>query len=126
MVTYRILADLTVLVHLAFVLFVVCGGVAVLKWPRLAWVHLPAAVWGAAIEFFALGCPLTPLETVLRARAGEGAYEGGFLAHYVFPVLYPNGLTRESMVALGIMVLVVNAAIYGWGWYRHRGVGGHR
>jgi hypothetical protein len=106
------LADLIVLVHLAFVLFVVLGGFLVLRWPRVAWAHLPAAAWGALIEFGGWICPLTPLENWLRARAGEAAYHGGFVEHYVLPVMYPSGLTRPNQVLIGLFVLVVNCAVY--------------
>lgn len=121
---YNILADLTVLLHLGFVLFVVFGGTLVFKWPRLAWVHLPSVIWGAVVELFALGCPLTPLEKLFRRLAGEAAYEGGFLARYVMPLVYPPGMSREHMVILGVAVLVVNGAIYGWLWQRRRGRAG--
>lgn len=108
----RILADLIVIVHFVFVVFVVAGGVLVLRWPRLAYVHLPAALWGAWIEFSGRICPLTPLEKALRTRAGEGAYSGDFIDHYVLPVLYPVGLTRGVQVWLGLGVVLVNVAVY--------------
>jgi hypothetical protein len=109
---YSAAADAILIVHFAFVLFVVLGGVLVPRWPRLALVHVPAALLGALIEFFGLVCPLTPLEIGLRQRAGEAGYRGGFVEHYVTAVLYPEGLTREIQIALGILVLLVNAAIY--------------
>jgi hypothetical protein len=109
---FAILADLVLVVHLAFVLFVVLGGLLVWKWRWLAWVHLPAAAWGALIEFAGWICPLTPLENHLRALAGESAYQGDFVARYLVPVIYPSGLTRQAQIALGLGVLVVNAAIY--------------
>jgi hypothetical protein len=109
---YRLLADLIVVVHFAFLLFVVTGGVFALRWPKAAWVHVPAALWGAMIEFFGWVCPLTPLEIVLRHRGGEAAYTGGFIAHYVMSVLYPEGLTRGIQVALGALVLVLNGVVY--------------
>ena len=84
-----LLADLVVILHLSFVLFVVFGGLLVLRWPRLAWVHLPAAAWGVAIEFTGGICPLTPLENWLREKAGEIGYADGFTEHYILPVLYP-------------------------------------
>ncbi len=110
---YAALADLLVLIHFGFVLFVVAGGLLVLRWPRLAWVHLPAAIWGTWIEFTGGVCPLTPLEKSLRAQAGEAVYAGDFVSHYVLPVLYPSGLTRSLQLALGVGVVVVNLAIYG-------------
>ena len=109
---YRTLADIVLVVHGAFVAFVVLGGLLVLRWPRLAWVHIPAAVWGALIEFAGWICPLTPLENWLRMRAGEAGYSEGFVEHYILPVLYPAGLTRNTQFVLGALVLVVNAAVY--------------
>ncbi len=109
---YRLLADAVVVAHFAFLLFVVAGGLLVLRWPRLAWVHLPAAAWGILIEFFGWTCPLTPLEVALRHRGGEAAYTGGFVAHYVMSVLYPDGLTRGTQVVLGLLVLALNLGIY--------------
>jgi len=109
---YGLLADLLVLAHLAFVVFVVTGGLAVLRWPKVAWAHLPAAGWGALIEFTGWVCPLTPLENRLRGMAGEAGYSGGFVEHYLLPLLYPGALTREIQVALGVAVVVVNVAVY--------------
>ena len=106
------LADGVVIVHLAFVLFVVFGGLLVLRWPRLAWAHIPAAAWGVAIEFFGWICPLTPLENELRLRAGRASYEGDFIGRYVLPLIYPEGLTRETQLALGAGALLLNAGIY--------------
>jgi hypothetical protein len=110
--SYRLLADLVLVVHAAFVVFVMLGGLAVLRWPRLAWVHLPAAIWGAGIEFAGGICPLTPLENHWRRLAGEQGYAGGFVEHYVMAALYPEGLTRGLQIALGLAVLAVNAAVY--------------
>lgn len=111
---YPLLADLVVWIHLAFVLFVVVGGLLVMKWPRLVWIHLPAVIWGVGIELSGWICPLTPLENWLRHKAGEESYQFDFVAHYLLPILYPQGLTRASQIALGALVFVVNAAIYGW------------
>ena len=116
---YGVLADAVVVLHLGFVLFVVLGGLLVLRWRWVAWLHVPAAVWGALIEFAGWTCPLTPLEKWLRRQGGLGGYEGGFVEHYVLPVLYPSGLTRGVQVALGLFVLVVNAAVY-WKVWRDR------
>jgi hypothetical protein len=116
---YRWLADLVVVLHFGFVLFVVGGGLLALRWPRLARVHLPTAVWGVLIEFGGWLCPLTPLENWLRRRSGGAGYSGGFVEHYVLPVLYPSGLTRGVQLALGLIVLVVNVAVYGY-LLRHR------
>jgi hypothetical protein len=110
---YRALADLVLVVHLAFVLFVVLGGLLVLKWPRLAWLHVPAAIWGVLIEYSGWICPLTPLENSLRVRGGEGGYGGGFIEHYIQPVLYPAGLTRGTQIVLGSLALLVNLTAYG-------------
>lgn len=108
------LADLVALSHLAFVLFVVGGGLLVLRWPRLAFLHLPAAAWGALVELMGWICPLTPLEFELRRRAGEGEYGGEFLARYLEWVLYPPGLTREVQLLLGALVVLINVAVYAW------------
>lgn len=113
------LADLVLLLHGAFVLFVVLGGFLVLRWPRLAWLHLPAALWGAAIEFGGWICPLTPLEVTLRRRGGEGGFEGGFIEHYVTAALYPEGLTRPVQLVLGVVVVLVNVCLY-WRVMRRR------
>lgn len=110
---YGLLADLTVLVHAAFILFAVCGGLLVLRWPRIAWLHLPAVLWAAFIEFSGRICPLTPLENHYRELAGESGYSGGFIEHYVLPVIYPAGLTRDIQLWLGLGVLVVNIVAYG-------------
>jgi len=117
---YRILADGVLLVHLGFVLFVVLGGLLVLRWRRVAWLHVPAAVWGALIEFADWICPLTPLENTLRQRAGEQAYAGGFIEHYVVSILYPDGLTVGIRIALGLVVIAINGAVYGWILRRRR------
>jgi len=105
-------ADLVVLTHFGFIAFVVAGGLLVLRWPRLAWLHLPAAAWGAAIVLIGGVCPLTPLEKALRRAAGEAGYEGGFIEQYLIPVIYPGGLTRGGQIAMGMFVVAVNLAIY--------------
>ena len=117
---YRGAADLVLVVHLAFVVFVVLGGLLALRWPRVAWVHIPVALYGAIIEFAGFTCPLTPLEVWLRRRGGEAGYEGGFVEQYVTAALYPTGLTRELQVVLGVGVLLVNAVIYSIWWRRSR------
>src|ERR687897_3262418 len=101
------LADGIVVLHLAFVLFVVFGGLLALRWPRVAWVHVPVALYGAIIEFVGFICPLTPLEIWLRARGGEAGYEGAFIEHYITAALYPSGLTREIQIGIGVAVLLV-------------------
>ncbi|MGH7651402.1 MAG: DUF2784 domain-containing protein [Gemmatimonadaceae bacterium] len=108
----RFLASIVLSIHFAFVLFVVLGGLLVLRWPRLAWAHIPAAVWGVLIEYSGWICPLTPLENWLRARAGEVGYTGGFVEHYLLRTLYPQGLTRHDQLALGTLVLAINAGAY--------------
>ena len=110
---YELLADAIVILHLAFVAFAVLGGLLVVRWRRVAWVHLPAAAWGAWIEFADRVCPLTPLENQLRRASGDAGYGGGFIDHYVAPLVYPAGLTRGAQVALGVLALGVNACIYG-------------
>jgi len=109
---YRTLADLIVALHFGFVLFVVLGGLLVLRWPRLAWAHLPAAVWGVLIEFCGWICPLTPLENHLRELGGETGYSGGFVEHYIVAILYPERLTRLTQITLGVLVLMLNAFVY--------------
>src|SRR3954451_23990452 len=106
------LADLVVVFHFAFVLFVVLGGLLVLRWRWLAYVHLPVALYGALIELVGWVCPLTPLEKQLRESAGLERYQGGFVEHYVLPVLYPAGLTRGVQLVLGMVVIGVNLMIY--------------
>lgn len=116
---HRLLADALVVVHLAFVLFVVLGGLLALRWPRAAWVHLPAALWGAWIEWAGWICPLTPLENRLRERGGQSGYDTTFVEQYIVPVLYPPGLSREVQWVLGALVVAVNVAVYLW-VLRHR------
>ena len=109
----RFLTHLVVGFHFLFVLFVVLGGLLVLRWPWVAYLHLPAAVWGALIEFGGWVCPLTPLEQSLRRSAGDAGYSGGFIEHYILPLLYPSALTRHLQILLGVLVLALNLAIYG-------------
>ena len=107
-----LLADLVLAVHATFLLFVVLGGLLALWKPRIAWVHIPCAMWGAWVELAGWICPLTPLEVDLRIRAGEVGYGGGFIERYVTAALYPQGLTREIQIGLGIAVVAVNVIIY--------------
>lgn len=109
---FRVLADATVVLHLAFVLFVVLGGLIVARWRQVAWVHLPAAAWGAWIEFAGWVCPLTPLENWLRERGCGTAYTSSFIEHYLMPVLYPESLSRELQWVLGGLVLLINGLVY--------------
>lgn len=109
------------MVHLLFVVFAVAGGFLVFRWPRWAWLHLPAAVWAALVELAGMYCPLTPLENRLRQQAGAAGYEDGFVSHYILPVLYPAGLTSDIQVVLGIGVVALNGAVYLLAWRRHHG-----
>jgi hypothetical protein len=115
---YRLAADAVLAAHLAFVLFVVCGGLLVLRTPRLAWLHLPAVAWGAYVELSGSICPLTPLEVTLRRGAGEAGYGGDFIEHYLVSLIYPAGLTRELQMALGAAVLLINLIVYVILWRR--------
>lgn len=109
---YRLAGDLVVVLHLLFILFVAGGGLLVLRRPRLALLHLPAVVWGAFIEFTGGICPLTPLENHFSRQAGGTGYGGGFIDHYLLPLIYPDGLTREIQIGLGLAVIAVNAGVY--------------
>lgn len=109
---HSLLADAVVVVHVGFLAFVVLGGFLALRWKRVAWVHVPCALWGAWVEMARWVCPLTPLENELRRRAGESGYTGGFVEHYVVPLLYPPGLTPGAQVALGVAALALNVAVY--------------
>lgn len=116
---HAVLADLLLVVHLAFVVYVVAGGLLV-AWRRwTAWIHVPCAAYGVAIELFGWICPLTPLEQALRRRAGETGYEGGFVEHYLEGLLYPAGW-GELRFALAAMVVIANVAVYAWIFLRHR------
>lgn len=113
------LADLVMLVHFAFVLFVVGGALLVLRWPKVAWLHVPCAAYGAAIELVGWVCPLTPLERTLRRAAGQEAFAGSFIEHWIGRILYPADW-QEIHVALGVLVVVGNLALYAWIWRRRR------
>ena len=115
---YGPLADLVVLLHFAFILFVVLGGLLVLRWHKIAWIHLPVVAYGAAIEFFGWICPLTPLENALRRAAGATGYESSFVERYIVTLIYPPGLTRELQLVLGAIVIIVNVVIYALVWRR--------
>ena len=109
---WRALADGVLVLHLGFLVFVVLGGLLVLRWPGVAWLHLPAVVWGAWVELTGGVCPLTPLENRLRRAGGGLGYQGGFIDQYLVPVLYPPGLTRTHQIVLGCALLVLNAVAY--------------
>ena len=121
---YRWMADAVLVLHLAFVAFVGLGGLLVLRWRRLAWLHVPVALWGMAIVYVGFTCPLTPLENRLHRLSGSAGYQGGFIEHYVTAAVYPEGLTREAQLLLGTAVLALNAVVY-WralaAWRRERG-----
>jgi hypothetical protein len=109
---YSLLADAVLIAHLLFILFVILGGLLVLRWPRLAWLHVPAVVWGIFVEFSGRICPLTPLENDLRQRGGEVGYSGGFVDHYITALIYPDGLSRTVQFVIGAVVIAVNASVY--------------
>ena len=115
---HRLLADGLVLIHGLWLVFVVAGALLVVRWPRVAWVHVPAVVWGVLIELQGWVCPLTPLENALRRMGGQAGYTGGFIERYVTGFVYPAGLTREIQIALGVALLVLNVALYAWVWRR--------
>jgi hypothetical protein len=115
---HRLLADLVVLAHLAFILFAVFGGLLAFRWRRVAWLHLPAVAWAAFVEVSGRVCPLTPLEQSLRTAAGLQRYDGDFVGHYLTPIIYPAGLTPAVQFALGLAVIVINVAVYLAVWTR--------
>ena len=110
---YRLLADGVLLLHLAFIVFVLLGAFAVARRPWLAWLHLPAVAWAVTVEVNGWLCPLTPLEVRLRILAGEAGYDGGFVERYLLPLVYPPGLTPTVQAVLGLGVLGLNVALYG-------------
>lgn len=114
----RIIADGLVLIHLGFICFVVFGGILVMRWKWISLFHLPAVVWGALIEFQGWICPLTPLEQHFRHLAGQSGYSGGFIEHYLIPLIYPNGLTPPIQMVIGLFVIAINMIIYGR-WVYH-------
>lgn len=123
---YSILADIIVVIHLLFVLFVLLGGLLVLHWRFLGWVHIPAVCWAVMIEFSGWICPLTPLENFLRIKGGSSGYATGFVEHYIIPLLYPSHLTRGLQIFLGFLVIVVNLAVYLRVWYKRERTGGKK
>lgn len=120
----RLLADAVLLLHFSFLAFVVGGALLVWRWPRLAWLHLPALAWGAYVVLAGEICPLTPLENALRQAGGGAAYETSFIEHYLLPLIYPDAVQgpmgRGVQVALGMLLLVWNGALYALAWRRHR------
>ena len=109
---YSFLADLLVIFHLVFILYVIAGALLIFKWPKTLWLHLPSCFWGMTVEFTGWICPLTPWEIKLRRLAGEEGYSGSFIAQYLIPIIYPSGLTREVQMVLGGTVLIVNLSLY--------------
>ena len=118
--TTAITANIIVLLHFSFILFVSMGGLLVPRWPRLAWLHLPCVAWGVLIEVSGGICPLTPLEMRYRHAAGDPGYSGDFIDRYLLPVIYPSGLTRSLQIGLGLALLLFNLTIYLYAWYRRK------
>lgn len=121
---YHLFADFVVVIHFLFVLFSVLGALLVIFWRKILYVHLPAAVWAAWMEFSGRICPLTPLENWLRLKGGDAEYSGDFVGHYLLAVLYPSGLTRNVQFVLGAIVLGLNMIIYGYILFARRNRGG--
>jgi hypothetical protein len=111
---FQLLADVVVIFHLAFVAFALLGGLLIIKWKMAAWIHFPAAIWAAFIEFTGMICPLTPLENFLRRKSGVSGYDTGFIEHYIIPILYPESLNNDLQIVLGAVVILINAAIYAY------------
>ena len=109
---YRFLAEVTLATHSVFIAFVVIGGFLAIRFPRVAWAHIPCAIWGALIEFAGWVCPLTPLENLLRRASGEAGYTGGFIERYLLPIIYPGDLTREFQFLIGITAVGLNLVAY--------------
>ena len=109
---YSFLADLLVVFHLVFILYVIAGALLIVKWPKTLWLHLPSCFWGMTVEFTGWFCPLTPWEIQLRMLAGEEGYTGSFIEHYLIPIIYSSGLTREVQMVLGGTVLILNLSLY--------------
>ena len=117
---YSLLADLIILLHFMFILFVLCGGLLVLKWKWLIFIHIPAPIYGILIEIESWVCPLTPLEVHFKMKAGESIYQGGFVEHYLIPIIYPPGLNRTIQIILAAMVLILNIIIYTMVFYKYK------
>jgi hypothetical protein len=109
---YQFFSDVVVAAHFLFIVFVVGGGLLVIRWPRLAFLHLPAVIWGAVIELTGWICPLTPLENYLRRLGGDSVYSGGFLEQYILPLIYPANLTSFAQYILGSLVIAINLILY--------------
>ncbi|MCC5789224.1 MAG: DUF2784 domain-containing protein [Opitutales bacterium] len=109
----HVLAQLVVGIHFLFILYALLGALVVWRWPKTVWLHVPVFLWAGLIIMGGWICPLTPLEITLREKAGQEGYDTGFIEHYLFRVIYPEGLTRGMQVVLGLAVFALNAAIYG-------------
>ncbi len=120
---YRTLADLVLVLHLAFIFFVVAGGLLALRWRWAPLVHLPAALWGVFIELSGGICPLTPIENALRRAEGTSGYSGGFIEHYVVPIIYPAGLLPSIQLLLAALVVLANTLVYFFVWRSLRSSG---
>ena len=112
------LTDLVVVIHALFIIFVLFGGLVVLKWHQVMWIHIPCVLWGAAIEFFSWVCPLTYLEIYLREIGNANSYDDSFVQHYLLPVIYPSGLTTDIQFLLGVIVITINLIIYFIVWHK--------
>lgn len=117
---FRIIADILIVLHGLFILYVLFGAFLNFRWQKLVWLHLPVMIWGILVEYMHWICPLTPLENYFRRKAGTGVYEGDFIDHYIIPLIYPENLTPQFQVVLGSLVIVLNLVIYGFFWYRIR------
>ncbi len=117
---FQLLADLVVVIHFAFIVFIVLGGLIALWWQPVIWFHLPVLLWGILIEIFGWVCPLTPLENTLRSMAGKTGYSGGFIAHYIEPVIYPAGLTSGKQILLAVALIAANTIIYFYIWWQRQ------
>ncbi|UCH81372.1 MAG: DUF2784 domain-containing protein [Nitrospiraceae bacterium] len=119
---YWLAANIIVLTHLGFIIFVTFGGLLLLRSRKWAWVHLPSAIWGSTVEFMGWICPLTPLENRLREKGGHEIYSEDFIEHYIMPIIYPSGYTRGFQIVLGVSVIVINAVLYSWAFKRRRSI----
>lgn len=117
---FHVAADLLVVFHFLFVIFVLFGGLLILKWRFIMWLHIPAVVWGVVVEWMGWICPLTPWEWSLREKAGQLGYSGSFIDYYIIPIIYPEGLTRELQVSIGIFVILINLIVYGFIFYKFK------
>ena len=115
---YRVLADITVIIHFLFILFVITGALLALRWKKIILLHIPAVIWGAVVEYTGWICPLTPWENRFRTLAGEAVYRGDFIGNYILPVIYPGDLTRDMQIILGTIVILINVILYGTIIYR--------